>query len=89
MLVGAADDWTPAEPCIQLAGKASAGAALQIEVYPDAFHGFDGTAPVRLRTDVPNGVRPGEGVHVGSQPAARAASAAALEAFLRRHWQLD
>ena len=87
LLVGEADDWTPAEPCKQLAHRAG-GAPVQIETYAGAYHGFDGTAPLRLRSEVPNGVNPGQGVHVGGQPAARAASALALERFLREQWKL-
>lgn len=87
LLVGEADDWTPAAPCRVLAQQAPQ--AIRIEVYPGAYHGFDGTAPLRLRRDVPNGVNPGAGVHVGSQPEARAASARALEAFLRERWGLS
>ncbi|WP_349745157.1 dienelactone hydrolase family protein [Roseateles cavernae] len=82
MLVGGADDWTPAAPCEALA-KASAAPRPQLTVYPGAYHGFDGTAPLRLRLDVPNGTRPGAGVHVGGQAEARAQSRAQLLAFLR------
>ena len=51
---------------------------VTVLTYEGAYHGFDGSAPLRLRSDVPNGVHPGQGVHVGGQPAARAASQAAL-----------
>ncbi|NRF69720.1 dienelactone hydrolase family protein [Aquincola sp. S2] len=81
MLLGSADDWTPAAPCEALA--AQAGAAVQVESYAGAYHGFDGEAPLRLRRDVPNGVKPGQGVHVGGDPAARAASRERLQRFLR------
>lgn len=87
MLLGEADDWTPAAPCQALAAQAAAPVP-EVEVYAGAFHGFDGSAPVRLRTDVPNGTNPGQGVHVGADPAARAASARRLEAFLQAHWRL-
>lgn len=80
LLLGAADDWTPPGPCEALARRA--GPLVQVHSYPGAFHGFDARAPVRLRQDVPNGVHPGQGVHVGGDPAARAASRAALRAFL-------
>jgi dienelactone hydrolase len=83
LMVGEADDWTPAEPCRQLAAKAG-GAPVRFEAFAGAYHGFDGEAPVRLRRDVPNGVRPGEGVHVGGQPEARERSRALLLDFLRR-----
>ena len=99
LLVGEADDWTPAAPCEALvrstavstsattAASAAAGPAAvpapQISVFPGAYHGFDGLTPVVLRSDVPNGVHPGAGVHIGGQPEARAASKAQLLDFLR------
>ncbi len=91
MLLGEADDWTAAAPCKALAATVKATPPLRApewEAYEGAHHGFDGTAPVRLRRDVPNGVNPGQGVHVGGQPAARAAARARLERFLREHWAL-
>ena len=81
MLVGEADDWTPAAPCHELASRAS-GVAPQIEGYAGAYHGFDSNAPLRLRLDVPNGVNPGQGVHVGGQPQAHAASRVRLLRFI-------
>jgi len=36
-----------------------------------------------VRTDVPNGVHPGQGVHVGPDPAAREDANRKLAAFLR------
>jgi dienelactone hydrolase len=59
------------------------GPLVRQVTYPGAVHGFDGEPPVRLRRDVPGGARPGQGVHVGGQPAARAASREQLLAFLR------
>jgi dienelactone hydrolase len=68
ILIGALDDWTPAATCQQLAAKTGAS----ITVYDDSYHGFDApSGTVRLRKDVPNGVRPGAGVHVGPNPVAR------------------
>jgi dienelactone hydrolase len=92
MLLGELDDWTPAGPCKDLAAAARGAAPVplvQLEAYPNAYHGFDGTAPVRLRLDVPNGARPGRGVHVGAEPAARAAAGERLTRFLRESWKLD
>ena len=85
LLLGQADDWTPAAPCLALA-QAAAGPAPQVEVYAGAHHGFDGTGEVRLRRDVPNGAQPGQGVHVGGQAAAREASALRLTRFLQDQW---
>ncbi len=89
LLLGDADDWTPAEPCKQLAATEPAhGPRPQWQAFEGAYHGFDGAAPVRLRTDVPNGVRPGRGVHVGADPAAREAAARHLQTFLQDTWRL-
>lgn len=85
MLLGDADDWTPAAPCQALARQAGTP-AVQLETYAGAHHGFDGTAPLRLLRNVPNGVNPGQGVHVGGDPAARAASLERLQAFLREQF---
>lgn len=39
---GAADDWTPAKPCAELASSLkAAGQDIAINVYPDAYHSFD------------------------------------------------
>ena len=81
LLVGEADDWTPAEPCKQLAEQAD-GVKPQFESYPGAYHGFDSTAPPRLRRDVPNGVNPGQGVTVGGNPEALQRSRERLLKFL-------
>lgn len=89
MLLGELDDWTPAAPCKDLAGAARGAAPVQWEAYPNAYHGFDGTAPLKLRLDVPNGTHPGRGVHVGAEPAARTAAAERLNRFLRESWKLD
>jgi dienelactone hydrolase len=65
MMLAELDDWTPAGPCIQLAKNTGAS----FHVYPDSYHDFDNpVGNVRLRTDVPNGVNPGRGVHVGRNP---------------------
>lgn len=99
MLLGELDDWTPAWPCKALSHSAQTTAqttaptspsspTVQWESYANAYHGFDGTAPVRLRMDVPNGAHPGQGVHVGAEPAARAAAAVRLAQFLQDTWSL-
>lgn len=83
MLVGEADDWTPAAPCHELA-RAAQGVAPEIEGYDGAYHEFDMTTPIRVRKDVPNGTNPGQGVHVGGNAEARAASRERLLKFLAR-----
>jgi dienelactone hydrolase len=81
MLIGQADDWTPAAPCRALA-RNSAEPKPEIDVYAGAYHDFDGDSAVRLRKDIPNGVNPGQGVHVGGNAPARIASQARLLSFL-------
>jgi len=84
MLVGEADDWTPAKPCLALAHDA-AEPRPEVVAYPGAWHGFDSDAPLRLRKDVPNGVHPGQGVHVGGNPAAWRDSRDRLVRFVAEH----
>jgi dienelactone hydrolase len=54
----------------------------QIESYAGAYHGFDSTAPPRVRKDVPGGVHPGQGVTVGGNPQALKRSRERLLRFL-------
>ncbi|WP_334187263.1 dienelactone hydrolase family protein [Noviherbaspirillum sp.] len=88
MLIGEKDDWTPPEACVALERKlqeSPSSAAVALHLYPDAFHSFDAPElPVRVRQDVPNGIRPGEGVTVGSNPAARADTYWEVLAFLKK-----
>lgn len=75
LLLGAEDDWTLPEPCIQMAKRLQqAGDAVTLKVYEGAVHGFDTpVAGVRERKDVPSrksGAAAGEGVKSGQNPAA-------------------
>jgi dienelactone hydrolase len=81
LLVGASDDWTPAAPCVDLASHSKGRG--RVVLYEGAYHGFDGSAPLRVRKDVPNGVKPGQGVTVGGNAAAREASRREMLDFLR------
>ena len=82
ILIGELDDWTPAAPCVELAGNSP---KIVVRVMPASHHDFDHpSAPLRVRKDVPNGVRPGAGVTVGSNPEARRAAYAAMLEFLER-----
>jgi dienelactone hydrolase len=72
ILIGSADDWTPAARCERWRAMANTnGHALAMTVYPGAFHGFDSPFPPHDYA----------GHHVGSDPAARPASIAAAQAF--------
>lgn len=86
--LGAADDWTDPAPCRALADSVGPGLRVEVDLYPAAVHGFDGPGPVRHRADIPGGVRPGQGVLVGGDPEARAASLRRVESFVRSHWRL-
>lgn len=82
ILIGALDDWTPPAPCVEL-GKWTP--KVSVVVFPGSHHGFDHpSSRVRVRTDVPGGVKRGEGVTVGSNPKARERAYAALLEFLER-----
>ncbi|MBT0571021.1 dienelactone hydrolase family protein [Curvibacter sp. CHRR-16] len=86
IFIGQADDWTPAAPCIALTHTAqSHGAPMQIVTYPDTYHDFDNPTLTakRLRTDVPNGVNPGQGTTIAPNPQARADAQARTLAFLQ------
>ena len=81
LMLGENDDWTPPAPCVEL-GKA---VGAEINLYADSYHDFDNpVGQVRLRLDVPNGVHPGQGVHVGPNPAAREQAYARLRALLEQ-----
>jgi dienelactone hydrolase len=85
LFIAGSDDWTPPGPCVNLAGRLrDAGEPVGITVYADTYHGFDapGSARQRQRLEVPNGVNPGKGVTVGSNPAARSDAYARLKQFL-------
>ena len=50
--IGEADNWTPAEPCIDLVNTINKeGGNAHIELYPNAFHSFDADAPLELHPD--------------------------------------
>ncbi len=88
LLIGEADDWTPAAPCKALAATVAArGEAMQIVTYPDTYHDFDNPALTakRLRKDVPNGVNPGAGVTTAPNPEARADAQQRVTRFLAVH----
>ncbi|AYB52864.2 dienelactone hydrolase family protein [Ralstonia solanacearum] len=84
LLAGANDDWTPADRCQALQTAVLARqpqARFELELFSGAYHGFDGTAPLKQRQGIPNGVRHGA-VTVGGDPAAREAAFTRLAAWL-------
>jgi dienelactone hydrolase len=86
ILVGAADDWTPASVCQQMvAGARDRSARVQIVVYPGAQHQFDrANSPIRLRTGLVNTVDPAGRAHSGTNPAARADALKRVPEWLQR-----
>ena len=73
ILIGAADDWTPPEPCRLLGTRPN----VRYIEYPGAYHDFDAPdLPVRVRKGLAfTAGKTGE-AHVGTDPAARAAAIA-------------
>lgn len=74
ILIGEADDWTPAALCVDLVNAArQQGAPVDIVTYPGAHHSFDRVnSPVRYRPNVRNLNKPDRlGATVGGHPEAR------------------
>ena len=88
VLIGEADDWTPAEPCKTLAAAvAKRGEPMQIVTYADTYHDFDNPALTRkrVRREVPNGVNPGQGTTTAPNPEAREDAKRRVNAFFAEH----
>jgi dienelactone hydrolase len=87
ILVGALDDWTPAEPCRRLAESArAAGYPVAIKIYPGAHHSFDSANPVRYVATRMNASSPtGRGATTGGNAEAWADSIRKVAAFFARH----
>jgi len=87
ILTGEKDDWTPAEPCRQLAERSrEAGFPVAIKIYPGAHHAFDNDRAVRYVATRMNMNAPGgRGATTGGDPKAWADSIREVSAFLARH----
>ena len=74
ILIGAKDDWTPADACEQMvAGARGRSARTNIVVYPGAHHDFDHPdLPLQQRSNVAFATGSTGRVHVGTDAAARA-----------------
>jgi dienelactone hydrolase len=73
VLIGEADDWTPAAACTEMMQEAL-GRSAQIEIitYPGAYHAFDRDGlPVRERTGLAYTADGGGRAHIGTHPQAR------------------
>jgi dienelactone hydrolase len=87
ILIGGADDWTPAEPCRKLADAAQkAGYPVSIKIYPGVHHSFDSVNPQRYVAARANINSPtGRGATTGGNPAAWADSIREVLAFFGRN----
>lgn len=86
ILIGAADDWTPAKACKQMVAEARGRSAkVSITVYPGAYHGFDEpNLPIRILTGVSASADGSGTVHQGTDPAARADALKRVPEWLAR-----
>lgn len=83
LMIGGADDWTPATRCAMLQNAVQnrqPNARFRLEIYPGAYHGFDGTSELHVRRDI--AARHGSGVTVGGDAVARVAALAQLDSWL-------
>lgn len=89
ILIGALDDWTPADACQKLAQVAQRdGQPVAIKVYPGAHHSFDSAYPVRyVAARINPSVAGGRGATTGGDPTAWADSIRKVTAFFARHLQ--
>jgi len=87
ILIGALDDWTPADACQRLADASrAAGYPVDIKVYPGAYHSFDSTSPVRFDALRFNFGNPGHrGATTGGNPAAWADARNSVHDFLAKN----
>lgn len=86
ILVGEADDWTPADKCRELLPRVN-GEPVELTTYPGAYHSFDGTTiKPRYREDVRNRNKPGGccGAWIGFDEPAYRDSLKRVEAFLQK-----
>ena len=86
ILIGRADDWTPAAACEQMvAGARGRSARASIVVYPGAYHEFDRPDyPVRVLTGLARSADGSGRAHVGTNPAARDDAIRKVSQFLVR-----
>lgn len=88
VLIGGADDWTPAAKCEEMvAAMRARGADASIVVYPGAYHYFDVQGqPLEVLTEVENDAKPdGHGATVAYQGTAAGDAHRQVERFLERH----
>jgi dienelactone hydrolase len=81
ILVGAADDWTPAPPCKTLAARYPK--LIELIIYPDAYHDFDApNAPVKELSGLATPPSGTGRAHAGTNLAAQANALVRVPDFL-------
>lgn len=87
ILIGEADDWTPAADCHVLAERAAAaGFPVTIKIYPGAYHSFDSPNPPHYDDRRNNPNKPGgSGATTGGDPAAWDDAIKQVTAFFATH----
>jgi dienelactone hydrolase len=85
ILIGALDDWTPAQACERMvAGARGRSAHASLTVYPAAYHDFDHpNRPLQVRNGYAFAVN-GRGIHTGTNAAARADALRRVPQWLAR-----
>ncbi len=86
ILIGAADDWTPAKTCQQMvAGARGRSAGTSIVVYPAAYHDFDHPdRRLQVRSGYAYAADRSGRVHLGTNAAARADALRRVPQWLSR-----
>jgi dienelactone hydrolase len=90
VLIGGADDWTPASKCAEMVdAMRGRGADAAIVIYPGAYHYFDVEGQKReVLPDVENDLKPGgHGATVSYQAEAATDAHRRVEVFLASHLQ--
>ena len=81
IVMGEADDWTPAAPCHRLAARFPG--QIQLVTYPGAYHDFDvADRPIRIQRGLATTANGNGTAHTGTDPAARADVLRRVPAFI-------
>jgi dienelactone hydrolase len=79
ILIGEADDWTPAAQCVTMMPKGNTSPEVKLKIYPGAYHGFD-TAGAN------HNVRGSKGMHhLQYNPVAEADAIIQVRSFFEKH----
>ncbi len=49
ILIGELDNWTPAEACLELLKKMPKNSNIELTIYPEAHHSFDGNSTLKVK----------------------------------------